>query len=352
MLVSFDVKNFRCLRHLELRKLAPVNILVGDNDTGKTAVLEAIFLHLLQGNIGGVPKVKAFRRTPTALDETAWRDLFPDFDETKEIELSSVDHLQELRISRFTVGEVSEARTSTSTSGIQDSGERQQPRTYRPLLVKFATSSQQGPFQNELRIDFEKGEFVSKKHEPDIGGHYFSTAGIPDLRDTAQSLSKLIVNKTEGEVVAVARTVEERIRNLNVASPNRIPEVFVDFGEETLHPLNLLGSGVVRAVGIAATIHGLRGGVLLVDEIDNGIYFKRLGDLWKGLSALASKYDVQVFATTHSAECIKAAAENIPAGLYNAEPLRVYRLARGDQRTIPYDWESLQSVVELQAEIR
>ena len=50
MLTSFILKNFRCFRELEMTPLDRVNLIAGKNNTGKTALLEAIFLHLGPNN--------------------------------------------------------------------------------------------------------------------------------------------------------------------------------------------------------------------------------------------------------------------------------------------------------------
>ena len=50
MLRKFSVRNFRCLRELDIEPLARVNLIVGENNVGKTALLEALFLSLNPGN--------------------------------------------------------------------------------------------------------------------------------------------------------------------------------------------------------------------------------------------------------------------------------------------------------------
>lgn len=43
----FKINNFRCFEKLELPELERVNLIVGKNNVGKTALLEAIFVIVL-----------------------------------------------------------------------------------------------------------------------------------------------------------------------------------------------------------------------------------------------------------------------------------------------------------------
>ena len=63
-------------------------------------------------------------------------------------------------------------------------------------------------------------------------------------------------------------------------------------------------------------------------------------------------HDVQVIATTHSAECITSAIEAVAPDLADADPLHIYRLIRGERLPIPYQGESLKSAAEFMAEVR
>jgi ABC-type lipoprotein export system ATPase subunit len=113
-----------------------------------------------------------------------------------------------------------------------------------------------------------------------------------------------------------------------------------------------MGSGVLRAIGIAAAVLVYAAGLILVDEIEDGIYYKRLSDFWKMLYEMAKRSDVQIIATTHSAECVSAAMEAITPDLKDADPLHIYKLMRGRRSPIPYEKESLKSAVEFMAELR
>ena len=78
-------------------------------------------------------------------------------------------------------------------------------------------------------------------------------------------------------------------------------------------PLRSLGEGAVRMCAITMALANSRGGVLLLDEVENGIHHAVQCDFWKMTLQAACDNDVQVIATTHSWDCVasfaRAAAE-------------------------------------------
>jgi AAA15 family ATPase/GTPase len=79
-------------------------------------------------------------------------------------------------------------------------------------------------------------------------------------------------------------------------------------------PIRSLGDGMQRLLGIALALVNAKDGLLLVDEIENGLHYSIQTDLWRLIFQLAQKLNVQVFATSHSWDCIRsfqqAAQEN------------------------------------------
>ena len=226
-------------------------------------------------------------------------------------------------------------------------------RLFRPLKVEYFDGTTADSQLNEVFFDPRKGRLTqTQKIVSTLRAYYFSTAGPPAASSVADHLSELIVNKQEKTLIELAKVIDERIQGLTVASPKGISEVFVDMGQPKLHPLSLLGSGVVRAIGIASAIPPHQTGSLLVDEVENGIYYKRLGDFWRNVYEMAKRYNVQLFATSHSAECTEIAINTITPDLTCDDPLHVYRLGKGKRTPMSYEKESLQSALEFGAEIR
>jgi len=74
-------------------------------------------------------------------------------------------------------------------------------------------------------------------------------------------------------------------------------------------PLSMFGDAINRVTGIILSIINNNSGILLVDEIENGIHYTNQADFWRILFRLAKELKVQIFATTHSLEMLKAFAE-------------------------------------------
>ena len=106
------------------------------------------------------------------------------------------------------------------------------------------------------------------------------------------------------------------------------------------------------AVKAAIERNELPGGVVLIDEVENGLHYSGVKDVWKAIAVAARQMDVQVFATTHSYECIQAAHDAFTAsGIYD---LRLFRLDRlnGEIQVAAYDQDVLGYATEMRHEVR
>lgn len=91
-------------------------------------------------------------------------------------------------------------------------------------------------------------------------------------------------------------------------------------------PFTQLGQAFVRTLQVYCEIFANQPDILLVDEIENGLYYEGLDDYWRGLMAVLADQKVQLFATTHSRECMEA-AQRAASGSHQTE-LRYLRLDR------------------------
>ena len=76
-------------------------------------------------------------------------------------------------------------------------------------------------------------------------------------------------------------------------------------------PVALVSAGINKIIAILIAIRTHRGGVVLIDEIENGIYFGMFPSLWETLYRFAKDNSTQLFLSSHSLECLRAATETM-----------------------------------------
>ena len=107
-----------------------------------------------------------------------------------------------------------------------------------------------------------------------------------------------------------------------------------------------------RVLSIVLAIANAPGGVVLIDEIENGLHYSVLKEVWQAIAQTARQSDVQVFATTHSWECLRAAHE-----AFASEEQYDFRLLRLDRRgeeveCLSYDRDMIETALDKGLELR
>ncbi|MGH7870165.1 MAG: AAA family ATPase, partial [Candidatus Dormibacteraceae bacterium] len=137
--------------------------------------------------------------------------------------------------------------------------------------------------------------------------------------------------------------IEPRIKGVEILIYEGRPVLHVDFGSRLPLPLPLLGAGMTAFVDCIMLFQDAAGGVILLDEVEGGVYYRALPALWQRLGELAERFNVQLFATTHSRECLLAAHQSLGKrpGLVNL--LRLSPSQDNSEKTevVAYDSELL-----------
>ena len=165
--------------------------------------------------------------------------------------------------------------------------------------------------------------------------------------------SELAQRKVESHVVKAAGQVDRRVTELKVLKLGEAPMLHVDIGGKELLPLALMGDGFERLIGILTVIFATRGGVVLIDEIENGLHYTAQRELWRAIRDATQEAGVQVFATTHSYECIRIAHEVFAE--QDPYRLRLHRLDSDEQngaKAVTYDRDALEASIDLAWEVR
>ena len=146
--------------------------------------------------------------------------------------------------------------------------------------------------------------------------------------------------------------INPQLRDLKTIFEAGVPTLYGDIGEARLMPLALLGDGMGRLARLAIHLSLAPGGVVLVDEIDNGLHYSAMKKIWKAIGDLSRKLDLQIFATTHSMECIRSAHKAFEES--STYDFRLHRLqGKGeDLKAITYNRETLATAIDMDLEVR
>jgi hypothetical protein len=362
MFTSLSIKSFRGFKEVEVGSLGRVNLIAGSNGVGKTALLEAIYMLAGGTNVGLVVKIHSFRgfeKIVGLLDEVAeslWGPLFYDFDTKGVIEIEGQWHdATKHRIEMELVPRVS-APVSFDDQGVGGAGATASGLSSKALQVKYTDASGQC---RESRMEIvrksensETGmQITPPPQTPSFPGYFLAAKTIP-LEEDATCFDELVVRKDPYDVREVLLIIEPRLAEMRPVKRAGVNVLWGDIGLSRMFPVALMGDGLVRLTSILVRIATAGHGIVLIDEIENGFHYTVLGKVWAAIGEAARRFDAQVFATTHSWECIRAAHEAFAAG--GTYDLRLHRLDRvnGEIQAVTFDQEMLETALATDLEVR
>jgi len=365
---SFKIRNFRCFQELELDDLALVNLIAGTNNVGKTALLEAMFLHCGAYNPELILRLNAFRGIRTEeLSSEYWIEyllssLFNQFDISKSIDLMGKDTVTGRRSLRLrAVGKLLELAThrvsvpvpDKSAMGYTKDGLEGGPggsEVAKVLELEYEDAGKQGKCHMIMdRTGFHTEPFPS----PSPFQAFFQDARDPaSFSNQAVLYGKLEIHGKQDQVLQALRIIEPRLESVRNVTFSGNPILHGDIGMGHLVPLFMMGDGIVRVANLVLQIGNAPGGVVLVDEIDSGLHYSVMFNVWKAIAFAVRQSNTQIFATTHSWECIKAAHEAFASE--EDYDFRLHRLDRidGEISAVTYNQEALAASLKHELEVR
>lgn len=353
MFSSVHIKNFRAITDLKVENLGRVNLFVGRNACGKTTLLESVFLLLGATNPRLPLSVNAFRGFPY-VSSALWATYFHNMDPLIPIEISA----SESEVGEQALRILPRYQYPQANGGLSKSHD-----SFDPMLLDSGV----GPEVNGLRLEYMDtanrdsktvSEILVRDKEvetrPGTDGRphplrgSFVMAMPSDMRDRFSEVQR---KKRLPEVISLLRTIEPMLADLRIGEPQG--SLYADTGSAELIPVNLMGGGMVKLLSTALTMLCLRDGFVLIDEIEDGLDYASMGKLWNAVFDWAKKLNVQVFASTHSRECIKAFSDQTEATLFGCEA-KLFRLERKDERfrAVEYTRELLAESLDSEWEVR
>lgn len=356
MIKSCRIKNFRGFSDLSLGSLEPVNLLIGKNNVGKTAVLEAIFLLLGCTNPELSLRINVFRGlTVIGIDSLSW--LFYNKIINSQIAIICTDSKQvshELSI-QFTSPDKSEINITNTPQLIPDNSGSFTTTLGKKILELTYSNDSKKPlkFNTHINMGGEKIEFKSYETSPFEAGVFFASSRPVSIQENAERLSKITSLKQDKEIIDVLKEIiEPKLERLIVTVGQGNAGIVADLGQQYLMPINFMGDGMNRLLSILLAIRSSPGGYVLIDEIENGFHYSILPKVWEAIGKLAKTLNTQIFATTHSLECAVAAHEVFKKS--ESYDFQLSRLERVDDqiKVINFDKDDLDIAIKQNWEVR
>ena len=362
---TLKLENYRGFEEYELRKLAKVNLLVGPNNCGKTSVLEAVQLLVSGGDPNVLISTSRRRRefgngTGSASSK---RRVYPvrhhfhghAFGLGTSLAISSDSNGERVRM-QIVVPEAKEHLALFESYGDGDPG------FALKISGSVIGSGIHFPVTEDGLVDWgsRAAWLVSRSMSPRaFSPTQFVTAESLHAREMAGIWNEVELQGRELEVVETMRILHEDLDSIRFLAGDGMghagtsPAIVLGFQAGTPRlPIGSFGDGTRRLLALSLSLVRAAGGYLLVDEIDTGLHWSIVEDMWKLVIETALNSSIQVFATTHSLDCVLGLASLLNACPRFRDAVAIQKIERGIDRSVDFDGEAIVTGVDLGVELR
>lgn len=333
-----NIESYRGLSHVVLEELNRVNIIVGDNNSGKTSILEAIQLF---GSRDVLNNMISIAKRRTVQNGLLVKNQLSSFDELLYSFPACRSEYKEICLEMY-----------------DDEGEQTRVQIDGNLSREYFYKEEL-PGNEQIRFDMycdEDGAIRSFQ-----GGYSFDngclTEGEYQFRETQlrpirklenkcvkKSMSVVcvspldmytnrIINDTiykgmkseeKKSLIELLQLFDDSLIGVEVGIRYGKPTILVEMKGRGLMPVSVFGDGLKKVLTLANAVSKAEHGILLIDEFETGLHKSVLAKVAEWLFTMAERHDVQVFLTTHSGDAVDALVRvqnrtNVEIGAYRLE---------------------------------
>jgi AAA15 family ATPase/GTPase len=349
MYENIKISNLRGITELEVKNLAQVNLIVGNNACGKTTFLEGIFFLIGAMNPALPVNANIFRNFPF-MSNMIWDTYFHNMNANIPIKIegqvrSSTE--KDRLVIRPRKAKPHQNSSAISDAFVSPTGDSETLIKIEGLNLEYS-SSKHPEKATATSVFIEKDKIATEGEKSREIRGVFSGPNTP--ADWKERFGVVQRNKKLNEVISFLKQIEDKITDLRL---NEIGLIDADLSLPHLIPTNLMGGGFEKLLGVALTMINFQNGIVLIDEIENGLHHSVQQKLWDAVFNWAQALNVQVFATTHSDECIKAFNNSLKLSLFKSQA-KLFRIERKNDifRSVEYTSELLNESFESNWEVR
>ena len=342
------MEQYRGINDLRITNIGDINVLVGNNNVGKTSILEAIKILSQPDDIGNMVHVAISRYGGDVEDFidillTIFQKNTPEDDETEKFNIKETYELSLGCKSKFNNVKI---QISGSVSEKID-------------LAKIDESVKKSfDASSIIEIDEKKNHksFSISSSEIEIGNSesifnvLFMPVNTSIYKSCVHLYSDVIKIQGKSDFIEIMKIFDKNIYDMNIINGM----IWIQNKNSGAMPLFSYGSGMQKALLLGMLVTLSKGGVLLVDEIETAIHTTALKDVFSFFVSACEKMEVQAFVTTHSIEAIDSFLE---ASNDMLEKMRIMTFRKNNQTNNTYarvmtGKEALENRSEYEMELR
>jgi energy-coupling factor transporter ATP-binding protein EcfA2 len=370
MIESLEIAGFQCFETLALNGLARINVVTGSNASGKSALLEAVYLGA-NATAQAVQNIAVGRSLvqPTQGPIIGIGPIV--LPSQSQLTLQSYfDHLFRRRQMKDTIETAPRINISyTDSDGVkydlsiyyQAAGTDPTPMpipiirgipSTPPIIFDRRKSPQPQPQSRLLPVTVNQFGQLQQLAAPPFGPATLIFG--PDLTsgetDLVTWFSQLKVRNEVEPIIKFIQTEFPFVSDLEILAPTGANGIYASLGNKH-YRLSTVSAGIYKIISILLACADTKNGIIIIDEIENGIYYEKYKAMWKIVYDFAKRTNNQIFVTSHSAECLEALVPVIDG---NEKDFTLLRTERGDEQTIVrhISGTSLKAALRRQGEIR
>ena len=364
LIKEIRIQNFKCFRDFTIKNLNRINIFYGDNDSGKTALLEAIYIAFSNTNplnVFALLRTFPFGIVEGSLEDS-WDLLFYRLNKDKikikivfkdkenlDVELSKPFLYKEVVIQTHELIQAINPHSLYINWKYKDGFREAIINIITPQEVqKFAPNQQKIP---PIPVPAPSVLAFGGLHFPLKPVYFFASSGKPSTELITAIYGEIVKEGLKETLIEALREVKPELEYIDTINFAGIPTVAIKFKDDnSYYPLNTVGEGFSKVFTLISLLIRNKDGVLLIDEIENGLYWKIQPIFWHFIETFTEKFNVQLFITTHSYEFLS----NIMKSTKNLENINGFTMKRisGNIEHFELHGKDLKEAVEAGFEVR
>ena len=349
---NIEIKNFRGIDHLKIDDFSRVNVFLGQYNSGKSTVLEAIAMLMSMSNPDVPQMINAVRARKSFSSFIDIKYFFRNLDVLIPPEVSSEHTEGASRHLKLGLSYVFDEMADPKNEPVQQTGSIVYVNTLE-MNFDITNGAAKQSYKSWLRVN-PQGLVVNKKSAEGYMEKSRAWLIPSDLmtNNLASDLTELFRRNKKDVVLALLKLFDERINGIEILTD----DVYIGFDRMAeMLPTRVTGDGLRRYLSIVASSANPMIDMILIDEIDNGLHYSVYKKLWEAIFALATSTNKQVFVTTHSKETLGYLNEMLEEHAEYQQEMRLYTLARTPlkgHQAYKYTFEGLSGACANDVELR